>query len=223
MEPQNPEDRIAELERQLAEQKHMAELKREHAQAIRQPAVQSSIPIGRSVIRLVPIVAPVVLVLSIGGLTLYTFHGSRLPNGTGQNTSQNASKTAGQTAGQNTGKTTNAYNAHGEVPIPGTQTLHLPAGQLTITFCTEHANMALAGELLPDLTVNIAPPAGVADPKVTGIIGDENDLNSTSCKGACAAQIPQDGDYQITTDGQVDPSIDFIDPRLAFGGAVSSR
>jgi DivIVA domain-containing protein len=56
MEPQNPEDRIAELERQLAERKHMAELKRQQAGPVNSPVVTpddirnvafSKPPIGR--------------------------------------------------------------------------------------------------------------------------------------------------------------------------------
>jgi len=39
MEPQNPEDRIAQLERQLAEQTHTAELKRRQAGPVNSPAV----------------------------------------------------------------------------------------------------------------------------------------------------------------------------------------
>jgi DivIVA domain-containing protein len=39
MEPQNPEERIAELERQLAEQKRMAELKRQQAGPVKRPVV----------------------------------------------------------------------------------------------------------------------------------------------------------------------------------------
>jgi DivIVA domain-containing protein len=39
MEPQNPEDRIAELERQLAEQKRMPELKRQQAGPVNSPVV----------------------------------------------------------------------------------------------------------------------------------------------------------------------------------------
>ncbi|MBV8290332.1 MAG: hypothetical protein JOY55_00635, partial [Mycobacterium sp.] len=61
----------------------------------------------------------------------------------------------------------NDYRAYGEVPIPGTQTLHLPAGKVTITFHAMTVGIPRAGLPVPDLKLDIDPPAGVADPQVT--------------------------------------------------------
>ena len=53
------------------------------------------------------------------------------------------------------------YDAYGEIPIPGTGALHLPKGEVTITFHTRvavaggHPNPGLA---IPDLSMTIDPP-----------------------------------------------------------------
>jgi Short C-terminal domain len=106
------------------------------------------------------------------------------------------------------------YRAYGEVPIPGTQTLHLPAGKLGIAFHAETVGVPEAGLPIPDLKLNIDPPTGVADPQVSENMGGTTSFNNDSWRRVWVAQIPQEGDYQITTDGQVTA---FIDARLAFG------
>ena len=107
-----------------------------------------------------------------------------------------------------------AYKAYGEVPIPGNQTLHLPAGQVAITFHAETASGSDGPLSIPDLKLDIDPPTGVADPTVTESFGGTTSVDNVAWRRVWIAQIPQDGDYQIVTDGQVGP---FIWARLAFG------
>jgi hypothetical protein len=60
------------------------------------------------------------------------------------------------------------YNAYGEVPIPGTSTLHLPAGEATVSFHVQTVGSSSGGGLpVPPLGLTIVPPQGVADPPVT--------------------------------------------------------
>jgi hypothetical protein len=107
------------------------------------------------------------------------------------------------------------YNAYGEVPIPGESTLHLPAGPVTVSFHTEITGSTSGGGLpVPDMSLNIGPPAGVAAPKVTESIGGTTSVNNDVHRQVWTAQIPVAGDYDITTDGKVGP---FINPTLAFG------
>ncbi|HUB58052.1 MAG TPA: SHOCT domain-containing protein [Mycobacterium sp.] len=106
------------------------------------------------------------------------------------------------------------YRAYGEVPIPGTQTLHLPAGPVAITFHAETVGIPEAGLPVPDLKLDINPPAGVADPQVAEKIGGTTSFNNDAWRQVWVAQIPQEGDYQIATDGQVTA---FVSAQLAFG------
>jgi hypothetical protein len=107
------------------------------------------------------------------------------------------------------------YNTYGEVPIPGSGSLHLPAGEVTISLHTTVIGRPNGGGLpVPPLGVTIAPPDGVAQPVVTESIGSTTTVNNDAHVRVWVAQIPANASYNITTDGQVNG---YIDPRLAFG------
>ena len=67
---------------------------------------------------------------------------------------------------------------------------------------------------MPPLGITFTPPDGVAQPTVTENIGSTTTVNNDAHVRVWTAQIPADGTYNITTDGQVNG---FITPRLAFG------
>jgi hypothetical protein len=112
------------------------------------------------------------------------------------------------------------FDAYGEVPIPGTRTLHLPAGDVRISFHSVYPQGLDPDKCMPipqDLEVTITPPTGVSDPKVTTStagICDNNTDNDEGRSPVRVAHITQAGDYTITTNGKVTP---FANPRLAFG------
>jgi hypothetical protein len=107
------------------------------------------------------------------------------------------------------------YNAYGEVPIPGSGSLHLPAGEVTVSLHTLVIGSPNGGGLpVPPLGVTIIPPDGVAQPVVTESIGSTTTVNNDAHVRVWVVQIATDGTYNITTDGQVNG---FINPRLAFG------
>jgi hypothetical protein len=107
------------------------------------------------------------------------------------------------------------YNAYGEVPIPGSGSLSLPAGEVTISLHAVVIGSPNGGGLpVPPLGVTINPPDGVAQPKLTENIGSTTTVNNDAHVRVWVAQIPAAGTYNITTDGQVNG---FIEPRLAFG------
>lgn len=111
------------------------------------------------------------------------------------------------------------YNAYGEVPIPGQQRLHLPAGEVTISFHTQIIGSTGGGGLpIPDLQLGIDPPAGVPEPAVTESIGGTTTVNNDARVRIWVAQVAEDGDYTIRTDGNVGA---FLSPRLAFGHGSS--
>ena len=107
------------------------------------------------------------------------------------------------------------YNTYGEVPIPGSGSLHLPAGEVTISLHTMVIGSPNGGGLpVPPLGVTVAPPEGVAQPALTESIGSTTTVNNDAHVQVWVAHIPASGIYHVTTDGQVNG---YIGPRLAFG------
>jgi hypothetical protein len=106
------------------------------------------------------------------------------------------------------------YNAYGEVPIPGSNSLYLPAGEVTVSLHTVVVGSPNGGLPVPPLGVTIAPPEGVAQPAVSENIGSTTTVNNDAHVRVWVAQIPVSGTYNVTTDGQVNG---YINPRLAFG------
>jgi Short C-terminal domain len=106
------------------------------------------------------------------------------------------------------------YDAYGEVPIPGTGSVSLPAGEVTVSLHTVVVGSPNGGLPVPPLGVTIEPPEGVAHPAVTESIGSTTTVNNDAHVRVWVAQIPVAGTYNIITDGQVNG---YINPRLAFG------
>src|SRR3984957_3099414 len=107
------------------------------------------------------------------------------------------------------------YDAYGEVPVPGSASLHLPAGEVTISLHTVIIGGPNGGGLpVPPLDITFDPPSGVAQPTVTENLGSTTTVNNDAHVRVWVAQIPSEGNYNITTDGKVNG---YIDPRLAFG------
>jgi hypothetical protein len=106
------------------------------------------------------------------------------------------------------------FDAYGEVPIPGTGQVHLPAGKAQISFHTAVTGSPSSGFPMPPLRVSIVPPEGVADPVLTENHGTLTTINSDTHVRIWTAEIPAAGSYQVRTDGQVNG---YINPRLAFG------
>jgi hypothetical protein len=110
------------------------------------------------------------------------------------------------------------YDAYGEVPVPGSTSLHLPAGEATVSFHTMVTGSPSSGFPIPDLQFSITPPSGVPKPHVTESVGGTTTVNSDTHVQVWVVQIPQDGTYDIVADGNVNG---YISPRLAFGHGSS--
>ena len=110
------------------------------------------------------------------------------------------------------------YSEYGELPIPGSGTLELPAGEVTVSFHIR--GYGGRGLSVPPLTLGIIPPAGVADPQVTEDLGATVSVNDDARRRVWLMQVPVAGSYQITAKG---PIGGYVDPRLAFGRSSSSE
>lgn len=107
------------------------------------------------------------------------------------------------------------YDAYGEVPIPGSSSLHLPAGEVAVSFHTQTIGSASGGGLpVPQLKMRLVPPDGVADPVVTENFGSTTTVNNDAHVRVWVVQVPTEGTYGVKTDGQVNG---YISPSLAFG------
>lgn len=113
------------------------------------------------------------------------------------------------------------YDAYGEVPIPGSASLHLPAGEVTASFHTVVMGSSNGGLPVPNLNLSIVGPVGMPDApevQVTADVGSSTTVNNDARVRVWALRVPQAGTYQITTAGDVNG---YIDPRLAFGHGSS--
>jgi hypothetical protein len=111
------------------------------------------------------------------------------------------------------------YNAYGEVPIPGSSSLHLPAGEATVSFHTLTIGSPSGGGLpVPPLGLTVVPPEGIPEPRVTESWGTTTTVNNDARIRVWVVQIPAEGTYDITTDGEVNG---YINPQLAFGHGSS--
>ncbi|HET7668053.1 MAG TPA: SHOCT domain-containing protein [Mycobacterium sp.] len=110
------------------------------------------------------------------------------------------------------------YDAYGEIPIPGSSSLYLPAGEVTISFHTMVTGRPSSGFPIPELRFSIDAPEGVAKPQVAESVGGTTTVNSDTHVRVWVVQIAQEGTYDVVTDGNVNG---YIKPRLAFGHSSS--
>ncbi|CAN5320581.1 SHOCT domain-containing protein [soil metagenome] len=109
------------------------------------------------------------------------------------------------------------FDAYGEVPIPGSASLQLPQGEVTVSFHTQVISID-AGLPVPNMGMSIDAPDGVADPEVVEDIGSTTTVNQDARIRVWVVRIPVEGTYRITTEGNVSA---FVSPRLAFGHGSS--
>lgn len=107
------------------------------------------------------------------------------------------------------------YDAYGEVDIPGSASLHLPEGEVTVSFHTLVTGQPSgAGLPVPELQMSISPPEGVDEPTVTESFGGTTTVNNDAHVRVWVTEIHEAGTYEVLTEGEVDG---YISPRLAFG------
>ncbi|MEW5813583.1 MAG: SHOCT domain-containing protein [Actinomycetota bacterium] len=106
------------------------------------------------------------------------------------------------------------FDAYGEIPVPGSGSVALPAGEVTINFHTAVPGGIDGGFPVPPLKVGIDAPDGVPEPVLTERIGSTTSVNNDVHVHIWNMQVAQDGVYDVRADGSVGG---YIQPRLAFG------
>lgn len=88
------------------------------------------------------------------------------------------------------------------MPVPGEGTVHLPAGDVNISFHSQIVGSTNGGGLpIPDLGLTIVPPAGVADPPVAENLGGTTTVNGDAHRQVWVTHITQGGDYTVNMFG----------------------
>lgn len=106
------------------------------------------------------------------------------------------------------------FDAYGEVPIPGTGQVQLPAGDITISFHTSVTGSPSGSFPVPALKLGIDPPEGAPDPVLTESHSGTTTVNSDTHMRIWKAHVPVAGVYRVRTGGDVNG---YINPRMAFG------
>lgn len=110
------------------------------------------------------------------------------------------------------------FDAYGEVPVPGSGRVALPAGEVTINFHTAVPGGIDGGFPVPPLELGIDAPDGVPEPVLAEVIGSTTSVNNDVRVRIWTAQIAESGVYEVRTGGTV---AGYINPRLAFGKDTS--
>jgi putative oligomerization/nucleic acid binding protein len=109
------------------------------------------------------------------------------------------------------------YDAYGEVPIPGSSRLELPAGDVTVTFHTVLVGGSGNGLPVPPLKYRMTGPDGV-DVQLAEDYGGTTTVNNDARVRIGYLHLSVAGTYDVELDGNVSA---YLDPSLAFGHGSS--
>lgn len=105
-------------------------------------------------------------------------------------------------------------DAYGEVPIPGSASLELPAGDVDIAYRATTLTVGGKGVMVPPIQLAIRPPTGVATPLITDSMSSSSKTNREITVRVFTAHIEEAGTYRIDAKASVFES---QNPRLTFG------
>jgi hypothetical protein len=106
------------------------------------------------------------------------------------------------------------FDAYGEVPIPGTTSMHLPAGDATVSFHTILIGRAGSGLPVPPLKYRIGAPDGLDVPVLREDYGSTTTVNNDARVRIGYLHVVTEGTYEIHVDGNTSA---YLSPSLAFG------
>ncbi|GAB3002517.1 SHOCT domain-containing protein [Mycobacterium bourgelatii] len=110
------------------------------------------------------------------------------------------------------------FDAYGEVAVPGSGTVHLPAGEVNVSLHALVVGGGDGGLPVPPLSLEITPPSSAPKVEIAESIGSSTTINNDAHIRVFKVQVFEEGDYQVTTEGQTGG---YINPRLAFGHSSS--
>jgi len=102
-------------------------------------------------------------------------------------------------------------NPYGEVPIPGSATVHLPPGEVHLVL---HSLGRGDGQPVPPLSIHISAPAGTPQPEI--IVSPRTKTftaDGTIWSQVWTVDVERDADYHVEIDGEVYGP---YQPRLTF-------
>ncbi|WP_166905292.1 SHOCT domain-containing protein [Mycobacterium sp. DL440] len=105
-------------------------------------------------------------------------------------------------------------DAYGEVPIPGSASLELPAGDVDIAYRATTLTVGGKGVMVPPIQLDIIPPSGVAKPLITDSMSSSSKTNREVTVRVFTVHIKQAGTYRIDAKASVFAS---QNPQLVFG------
>jgi hypothetical protein len=100
---------------------------------------------------------------------------------------------------------------YGSMVLPGQTVVHLPAGQVDLTFTMDLSNQTVA---IPVLRMTIEPLDGGTGPTVDGRMGAALSVNGVTHIRVGRAVITRAGEYRVSADGGVSAS---PNPQLRIG------
>jgi hypothetical protein len=109
------------------------------------------------------------------------------------------------------------YDAYGEVAIPGSSRLQLPAGDVTVTFHTVLVGGSGNGLPVPPLKYRMTGPDGV-DVQLAEDYGATTTVNNDARVRIGYLHLSVAGTYDVELDGNVSA---YLNPSLAFGHGSS--
>ena len=111
-------------------------------------------------------------------------------------------------------------DAYGEIPVPGTGTVHLPAGEIVAAFAHSddgrHSNPDPGPE--PEPTLWLTGPASAPEPRIVADRGRRSDDGTSTHVQLWRITVGAEGDYDATVAGDASG---YPQPRIAFGRTSS--
>jgi hypothetical protein len=106
-------------------------------------------------------------------------------------------------------------DVYGTVPVPGTKVLHLPAGEVDISFATDSAVNNGGSFFTPGMSLRVTPASGSgANPTVTDSSSSASTIGSQTRARVFKLQVPNAGDYRVSVEADTSA---YINPQLLFG------
>lgn len=106
-------------------------------------------------------------------------------------------------------------SAYGTVPVPGSNVLHLPAGDVEINFATNSPGGQGGSFFTPAMSLQVVGVSGSApSPAIKHASSGASTFGSQTRAVAFRMRVLQAGDYRVIAGGRTSA---YIDPELLFG------